>query len=187
MQTVWRDALFVLWFFLPAGMANMAPIIAAHLPVLRTLDFPLDGYATVRKRRVFGSHKTVRGLLSGTIMGLLTVFCQVWLYAAIPVIPSFVVVDYSTLNPWFLGLLMSLGALMGDAIRSFFKRQLDIAPGQSWFPFDQVDYVLGGIVFTAWYIQLTLQQYVLLFCIWFLLHPIATFIGYHLQLKERPL
>ena len=44
-----KDILFVLWFFLPAGLANMAPIFAARLPYLRKLSFPLDCYATFRQ------------------------------------------------------------------------------------------------------------------------------------------
>jgi CDP-2,3-bis-(O-geranylgeranyl)-sn-glycerol synthase len=77
-----------------------------------------------------------------------------------------------------LVLLASSGALTGDAVRSFFKRQMNIAPGKSWFPFDQFDYVFGGVVLTACYIQLTILQYLLLFVIWFFIHPLATLVGY---------
>jgi hypothetical protein len=86
-----------------------------------------------------------------------------------------------------LVLLASSGALTGDAVRSFFKRQMDIAPGKSWFPFDQFDYVIRGIVLTACYIQLTILQYLLLFVIWFFIHPLATLVGYWLKLKNSPI
>jgi CDP-2,3-bis-(O-geranylgeranyl)-sn-glycerol synthase len=179
-----KDILFILWFFLPAGLANMTPIFAAKLPLLRRLNFPLDSYMTFRKKRIFGSHKTVRGLLSGMLVGVLTACLQVFLYAHVPLIQTFVSIDYTSLNPILFGLLSSLGALTGDALRSFLKRQRGMAPGKSWFPFDQLDYVVGGIVFTALYIQLSLWQYVLLFLVWFVLHPLATFIGYWLKLKD---
>jgi CDP-2,3-bis-(O-geranylgeranyl)-sn-glycerol synthase len=182
-----KDVLFVVWFFLPAGLANMTPIFAAKLPLLSRLNVPLDCDVTFRNKRLFGNHKTVRGLISGLIIGILTVYLQVFLYAHIPLIRSFVSLDYTTLNPFLLGLLASLGALTGDALRSFFKRQRGIAPGKSWFPFDQIDYVIGGVVFTAFYIRLTIWQYILLFVIWFWLHPLATFIGYLLKLKDRPI
>jgi CDP-2,3-bis-(O-geranylgeranyl)-sn-glycerol synthase len=74
-----------------------------------------------------------------------------------------------------------------DALKSFFKRQCNIAPAASWFPFDQVDYVIGGIVFTACYVRLNWIQYLLLFLIWALLHPFATFIGYTLKPKSHPI
>jgi CDP-2,3-bis-(O-geranylgeranyl)-sn-glycerol synthase len=182
-----KDVLFVIWFFLPAGLANMAPIFAAKLPLLNRLSFPLDCYITFRNKRLFGSHKTVRGLMSGIVCGVLTAYLQVFLYIQIPLIRSFVSIDYTAINPFLLGLLASLGALTGDALRSFFKRQRRIAPGKSWFPFDQIDYVIGGVVFTAFYIQLTIWQYILLFVIWFLLHPVATLIGYWLKLKDSPI
>ncbi|HET9918380.1 MAG TPA: CDP-archaeol synthase [Ktedonobacteraceae bacterium] len=129
-----KDILFVLWFFLPAGLASMTPVFAAKWPLLRALDFPLDGYMTFRGRRVFGSHKTVRGLFSSIAVGVLTVYLQVGLFVAFPLLRSFISLDYTTINPWLLGLLASLGALGGDAARSFFKRQLDIAPARAGFP-----------------------------------------------------
>jgi CDP-2,3-bis-(O-geranylgeranyl)-sn-glycerol synthase len=79
-----------------------------------------------------------------------------------------------------------MGTLGGDALKSFFKRQLDIPPGESWIPFDQVDYVLGGIAGTALCIRLSRSQYLLLLGIWTILHPLATSIGYLLKLRDRP-
>jgi CDP-2,3-bis-(O-geranylgeranyl)-sn-glycerol synthase len=158
-----------------------------NLKLLNILGFPLDCYTTFRNKRLFGSHKTVRGLMSGIVVGVLTVYLEVFLYVQIPLIRSFVSIDYTAINPFLLGLLASLGALTGDALRSFFKRQRGIAPGKSWFPFDQIDYVIGGVVFTAFYIRLTIWQYILLFVIWFLLHPVATLIGYWLKLKDSPI
>jgi CDP-2,3-bis-(O-geranylgeranyl)-sn-glycerol synthase len=182
-----KDILFVLWFFLPAGLANMAPIFAAKLPYLRKLSFPLDCYATFRNKRVFGNHKTVRGLISGILIGILIVYLQVAIYEHVPLVRSFVSIDYTTINPILFGLLSSAGALTGDALRSFFKRQRGIAPGKSWFPFDQIDYIIGGVVFTAFYIRLTTVQYILLFIIFFLLHLVTSFIGYLLKLKDNPI
>lgn len=182
-----KNVLFVLWFFLPAGLANMAPIFAAHVSALKELDFPLDGKKTFRGKRVFGSHKTVRGLVCGILVGMATVYLQVFLFAHVSQIRTFVPLDYTSLCPWFLGLLASVGALGGDAVKSFLKRQMDIAPGKSWFPFDQIDYVLGGILLTALYIQLSIWQYLLLFIIWSLTHPLATSVGYVMKLKDNPM
>ena len=182
-----RDILFVIWFFLAAGLANAAPIFAAKIPYLRTWSFPLDCYATFRGKRIFGSHKTLRGLFSGVLIGTLTVYLQVLLYEQVPLVRTFVLIDYASINPILLGLLTSVGALAGDALKSFFKRQLGIAPGKSWFPFDQLDYIFGGICFTSFYVRLTLPQYVVLCIVWFLLHPLSTCIGYVLKLKESPI
>src|SRR5271157_592835 len=163
MQRIINDILFVLWFFLPAGLANVAPVFAMKLPFLRAFNLPLDFYATFRGKRILGGHKTVRGLLSGILTGILTVYLQIYLYEQVPLVRSFVPIDYSSINPILFGFLSAIGALGGDAVKSFFKRQLEIPPGKSWFPFDQVDYVIGGMIVTSFYIRLTLSQYLILF------------------------
>ena len=76
---MFRDIFFVIWFFLPAGLGNIAPIFAAKLPWLKTYAFPLDGYAMFRGKRLLGDHKTVRGLLSGLLTGMATASLQVLL------------------------------------------------------------------------------------------------------------
>jgi len=86
-----------------------------------------------------------------------------------------------------LGTLSGLGALAGDAIKSFFKRQVNVPPGKSWVPFDQIDYIVGGIVFTMFYIRLTPMDYLWLFLLWSLMHPFTTFLGFVLRLKKSPL
>jgi CDP-2,3-bis-(O-geranylgeranyl)-sn-glycerol synthase len=96
-------------------------------------------------------------------------------------------IDYSAINPIIFGFLCGLGALAGDAVKSFFKRQVGVFPGQSWVPFDQVDYILGGIIFTWLYFPLTFMQYLLIFIVWVLIHPFGTFIGYLLKLRRKPL
>ncbi len=181
------DVLFVLWFFLPAGLANVAPVFAAKLPFLRTFGFPLDFYTTFRGKRILGNHKTMRGLLSGILIGILTVYLQIYLYEQIPLVKSFVTVNYSSINPILFGFLSAIGALGGDAVKSFFKRQLEIPPGESWFPFDQIDYVIGGMIVTSVYIRLALSQYFVLFVLWSFIHPVATFIGYLLKLRDKPM
>ncbi|MEM3153941.1 MAG: CDP-archaeol synthase, partial [Candidatus Woesearchaeota archaeon] len=42
-------------------------------------------------------------------------------------------------------LAAGIGALLGDSIKSFFKRRLGILPGRPWIPFDQVDYAIGAL------------------------------------------
>jgi CDP-2,3-bis-(O-geranylgeranyl)-sn-glycerol synthase len=44
---------------------------------------------------------------------------------------------------------MGLGAGTGDAVKSFFKRRIDIEPGKSWPFFDQLDFFLGAYVFVS--------------------------------------
>lgn len=44
------------------------------------------------------------------------------------------------------GTAFGAGALLGDLIKSFFKRRLNIAPGKPFIPFDQLDFVFGALI-----------------------------------------
>lgn len=179
---------FAIWFFLPAGVANAAPILAAKMPGIRHLDAPIDGGRTYRGQRLLGSHKTWRGLAVGIVAGTLVLWLQQlgvehtswlahWTHQ----------VDYSDLPTLIMGPLFGIGALGGDAIESFFKRQRKVAPGRGWFPFDQTDYIIGGALATAPFVQLRFWQYVELLAIWLIVHLVASYIGFLLKLKERPI
>lgn len=54
-----HDVLCVLYFFVPAYLANMSPVLVrGWFPALST---PIDGGRTFRGRRILGDHKTWRG------------------------------------------------------------------------------------------------------------------------------
>lgn len=179
--------LTAIWFFLPAGLANTAPVIAMKIPFLKKFNAPLDFGIEIGGARLFGKNKSIRGLIAGIIVGIVVVLLQQNIYMQSDYLKESINLDYSLINPLILGSLFALGALLGDAIESSFKRRIGVAPGKAWFPFDQLDYIIGGVAFTLLYVQLNLLEYVLIFLIWFTLHPISTVIGYFLKLKESPI
>jgi CDP-diglyceride synthetase len=122
-----EDILFILYFFLPAMVANIVPVFADRYNFFPSFNKPLDGNLNWRGKRILGDHKTVRGVVVGTITGAL-----IGLLQGSPI----------------LGLGMGLGALWGDAIKSFIKRRLGIKPGTSWIPWDQIDFIIGASIFT---------------------------------------
>jgi len=183
-----HEIFFAIWFFLPAGIANMMPVFAARWPIIKNYNYPMDFKLTFRGRRVFGSHKTMRGLFIGIIFATLTLWLQQLAVLHIPALgPWIKYVDYAALPVLILGPLFALGALLGDAIESFFKRQVNIKPGDGWFPFDQTDYIIGGAIATVPFVALTFWQYVLLIVTWFTLHIVATTIGFFLGVKDKPI
>lgn len=183
-----KEVFFTLWFFLPAGIANMMPIFVAQVPALKRFDAPIDFGKTYRGKRVFGSHKTWRGLLAGIVFGTLVLFLQQLAVEHSAWLQDWTSrVDYTQLPTLILGPLFAIGALGGDAIESFFKRQRGIAPGHGWFPFDQTDYIIGSAIASVPFVTLSLFQYIMLIVIWLIIHVVASVIGYFIGVKERPI
>lgn len=183
-----QELFFALWFFLPAGIANMVPIFAAHVPWLKKFDTPIDFGKTYRGHRIFGSHKTIRGFIIGIIFATLVLWLQQLAVIHINWIADWTSqVDYSSLYVLVLGPLFGFGALAGDAIESFFKRQRGIKPGDGWFPFDQTDYIIGGAIATMPFIQLSIMQYGALIIMWLIVHVVASYIGYLIGVKDKPI
>lgn len=183
-----HEILFLLWLALPSIFANIAPIFAAAIPAFKPYDAPLDFGKTFRHKRVFGSHKTWRGLVAGIVVATAIFWLQQvavehfgWAATLTKQL------DYATLPTLILGPLFAIGALGGDAIESFFKRQHGIPPGGGWFPWDQVDSVLGTAVVVLPFIVLSAWQYILLIAMMPAIHVVSTRVGYWLHLKEQPL
>lgn len=182
-----NNILLAFWILIPAAVANTTPVIVARLPIIKNINYPIDFGATLRGKRVFGDHKTIRGLVCGMLAGIGVVFLQSYLFENIEKIEELIEFDYTLLNPLTFGLLLSFGALAGDAIESFFKRQLGVGPGKPWIPFDQIDSIIGVIIFTLPYYQFDLMIYVIMFLIWSLGHPLSTITGYLVKLKDEPI
>lgn len=173
-----NNVLFALLFFLPAGFANAAPPLINKVPLINRWKTPLDFGMTVRGQRMFGKNKTWRGLISGMLISGITA----WL-----LYPYLGTDTGNTLSHFIIGASLGFGALLGDAIESFFKRQIGIPSGSSWIVFDQIDYVVGAILFSLPFVRLNLIDYVFVVITYFCLHFIVSYIGYVLGFKEKPI
>ncbi|HSX29491.1 MAG TPA: CDP-archaeol synthase [Candidatus Saccharimonadales bacterium] len=182
-----HDILFGFWFFLPAALANMAPIFAAKMPWLKRYSAPMDFGRSFRGKRILGNHKTWRGLMSGIVVATIIFGAQKWAATHFGWAAWLTdQVDYSELSVLLMGLLFAIGALGGDAVKSFFKRQRGTPPGQKWFPWDQLDSIIGTAVVIAPFVSLSFWQYVLFVVLWFSLHLASTYSGWLLGLKDSP-
>jgi hypothetical protein len=107
----------LMYFMAPAYVANMVP------PFLKYWK----GWNPPISRRWLGSHKTVLGFTAGVLGGVLTAGIQShlgWWSDAIAVRET-----------WLgLGLRFGIGAMAGDAVKSFFKRRAGRAVGRAVGP-----------------------------------------------------
>ena len=174
----WLLKLF--WFFLPIGIANMMPVFCKKL---RFLDVPVDFGIRMGGKPLFGEHKTVRGLVMAALAGGFFFLIQQWLYQ-FEAIQAVSLIEYD-IYPFYAGVLFGAGAIFGDLIKSFFKRRVGVKSGDPWFPYDQIDYVLGGILFFSLFYFPSIKEFFGLLILGVALHIIVNVIGFYLGLKEK--
>ena len=105
------------YLMLPAYFSNMAPVIVKKINLF---VFPLDFNKKLNKKPILGKNKTFRGLIFGIIFVIIVAYLQFLLYKA-EFFKNISFIDYQ--NWPLFGLLMGLGALTGDLVKSFFKRR----------------------------------------------------------------
>ncbi|MFH1426720.1 MAG: CDP-2,3-bis-(O-geranylgeranyl)-sn-glycerol synthase [Candidatus Kerfeldbacteria bacterium] len=171
------------WLFLPAGVANMAPVLFKDK--FKSLAIPIDGGRTFRGRPLFGNHKTWRGMLVAVLFGGVIFILQYVLTYYFPSMRGWAPFDITTAPIWF-GFVFGAGAIIGDLIKSFFKRRVSVKPGQSWFPFDQLDFAIGAALVAMLFFDLTWVMWVIIILVGPVFHILVNHIGYWLKLKDSP-
>ncbi|MEK6901094.1 MAG: CDP-archaeol synthase [Nanoarchaeota archaeon] len=161
-----------LYFFLPAYIANMAPVLVKKVPFLNR---------PVHEKR-FGSHKTWRGLVAAVLAGGLVFWLQKIAYTM--GFRSLAVIDYHDFSV-LLGFLLGAGAILGDLVKSYYKRKGGIKPGHSWIPFDQLDFVIGGIIGSFFLYVPPASIVLVLLIVSPVLHALFHYMGYLLKMNEK--
>jgi len=172
-----------LYFMLPAYLANMAPIFAQRAGILKFLSKPVDGGRKINGEPIFGENKTWRGFAVGIIVAIFMIWIQYFLYK-IPFFENWSLLNYSEINLWFGGFLFGFGALFGDLVKSFFKRRFRIQSGTPWIPFDQMDFILGSLIFILPVYFPSLLETIIILAASPFLHILANNLGFYLQLKK---
>lgn len=157
----------------------MAPVLANKVPLLNRWKTPLDFGKKYKGERIFGPNKTWRGLVSGVIVASLAANIEAHtFYKASPNNILFITLA---------GALMGFGALAGDAIESHFKRRVGVKAGDSWFPFDQLDYIFGGLIMVSPLILWSNLFVATVIVEYFGLHLITSYLAFKLKLKNKPI
>jgi CDP-2,3-bis-(O-geranylgeranyl)-sn-glycerol synthase len=160
-------------FILPAYFANASPVVFGGGG--DALDFNL----TFEGERLFGKGKTVKGFLSGLIIGSAVGF----LIAFLPFYP--LAVSFAVKIK--IGVLLSLGALVGDLFGSFVKRRMRLKSGSPSFLLDQLPFLFFALFFVYPYSMLLgFWAWILLIILSLLLHVFFNWLANKLGLKKVP-
>lgn len=160
-----------LYFFLPGYIANMAPILLRWIPF---------GGKPINSK-LFGDHKTWRGLIVAVLVGGSVFWLQKILYVS--GFQDWALIDYSDFPLWF-GFLQGAGVILGDLVKSYYKRKQGIKPGDPWWGWDQLDFVIGGLVLGFWVYVPPAGTVLVLLVLSPILHLLANNMGYLLRVKK---
>jgi CDP-2,3-bis-(O-geranylgeranyl)-sn-glycerol synthase len=171
--------IWAFWIMLPAYVPNpVAALFGGGTPIDLGRNFS-DG------NRIFGDGKTYRGLVTGILAGILTGLVLIWLAAGFPAasLPQHTLLSI---------ILLSTGALLGDLVKSFFKRRFNKERGAKWPIADQYDLVAGAFLLLlvgnpGWlFATVTLPVFLVILIITPVLHRATNIIGYMFRVKEVP-
>jgi len=168
------------WAMLPAYVPNNAAVLADGTT-------PIDGGRTWRGNRLLGDGKTWRGTVLGTACGLVLALvlnrCNRRVAGVVGIsLPRF---GRSALT-------LSFGAMIGDIVASFYKRQSGRERGAPVPVLDQLDFVLGALSLTAlvspaWFRRVFRPAVLLVVLVLTpLLHLGTNLAAYALGLKSEP-
>jgi CDP-2,3-bis-(O-geranylgeranyl)-sn-glycerol synthase len=146
---------------------------------------PIDGGRTWRGKPVLGPGKTWKGLAFGSLVGMLVATFQMFMFPLIPWGISDVGLDILPMTP-FIGLVIGLGAMLGDIAGSLAKRRLGITRGKPAPLLDQLDFIAGMFLMLAIFYPLKWEWVIILLVMTPVLHLIANRIAYALKIRNVP-
>lgn len=158
-----QDLVSALYIIVPAYCTNGAPVIFGGGP-------PIDlGKSLSDGNRILGDNKTIRGILGGLVVGA--------------IVGAFGY--YFSKNLFLIAVLASFGALLGDLAGAFLKRRLKIKPGDPLPGIDQLDFVLGALLFVSLVYRLSLGAIAILLFVTPPVHFLTNVAAYYLGLKKN--
>ena len=168
------DPLWIYLFFtaLPLYVANSSAMLFGG-------KTPIDGNKNWNDNRpIFGKGKTWKGTGMGILIGTFTGLLLNYFFPTLTTIVSSEYVAYT--------FLLSTGGLVGDIAGSFIKRRMNIARGDSAQILDQLDFVVGGVVFSIAISKPDWTGLILLVMITPFMHLAFNRLAYMLGIKNVP-
>jgi CDP-2,3-bis-(O-geranylgeranyl)-sn-glycerol synthase len=136
-------------------------------------------------RRVFGNGKTYRGFAAGVLAGIGVGLLEIWLSGSYNL-------SYLPEHTLTTIIVLSAGALIGDLVKSFFKRRMGKDRGEKWPVADIYDLVAGALLMLlifdpGWaFANITVPILLVIIILTPILHRSVNIIGYLFRIKEVP-
>ena len=147
---------------IPVILSNLSPVLARV--ILPGLNYPVDFNKKLKDgKRIFGSHKTWRGVIAMIITGLLIGYLTVGLY---------------------YGLLIGIGVVLGDLLTSLIKRRINLEPGASFEPLESL--ILMLTVFVVTWNLFNIYEEIIIVIFAPLVYKAFQYLGYFLKLQKHP-
>ena len=172
-----------LYFFLPAYISNAMPVLLEKFGLFKFLKIRVDFGVSYGGNPLFGETKTYRGIFGGILGGIVMIFIQVLIYFYFPDLRFLYIFPYDTGNILWLGILLGLGEGLGDLIKSFFKRRINLKSSAPAFPLDQTSF-LGALILGYLYYPLSWQHILTIILISPLVPLVANLIAYRIGWKK---
>jgi len=168
--TLIEFAVLVFAYAIPMYFANATPIVFNG-------KRPLDFGKKIGKQRIFGDGKTIIGTFAGIGGGMVAGIVFLFFYPQIELlVPQY----------FIFATALSVGAISGDLVKSFIKRRLGIASGSHWLLFDQLDFVIGGLLLSLIVRVPEIEVAAFLLLATVLIHLASNFAAFKMKLKKVP-
>ena len=173
-----------IYFYLPGAMANIGANIGRFIPGFRDMTTAVDMGMKLNGIRLIGDHKKIGsfifGVLFGTIVGIIkTLYIDHYF-------PGHLLLHLDMTRNILMYAIISFGALSGDLVKSFIKRQLRRPEHSPWIPFDEIDHTTVSLLLAKIFFPIGWGDILGIIVLIFFLHLAANVVGYHLKVKEVP-
>ncbi len=165
-------ALRIALYLAPMYFANSSAMLLGGKTPLDLGSRFLDGKPFLGKGKTFKG--TILGIAAGTIASA-TIF---FLFSEATLL--------LTANYLLLGFLLSVGAIAGDMIASFFKRRVGVQQGMEVLFLDQLDFVAGGAVLGSIVYIPSAGELLVAAIITLAAHKFSNYVAFKAKLKKVP-
>jgi CDP-2,3-bis-(O-geranylgeranyl)-sn-glycerol synthase len=158
--------LYPIIYIFPAYCANGAPVLFGG-------GKAIDGGKKFKGKRIFGDHKTIKGLIAGISSGIIIGFAE-------SLAPG-----YSFMLA--IGAIQGIGAMAGDLVGSFIKRQRGMPSGSKGGLMDQYLFLIFAFVFSIPFGNLPIWQGIAFILILTgVLHKFTNMVAHRWKIKAVP-